>query len=53
MIIPEGVSDYFALSGHKKDTTGIHIYLEEQNAIPVEYQNNKLRIMYKSCGLSK
>ena len=42
MIIPDGVSDYFALSGHRKDTTGIHIYLEELNAIPFEYQNNKL-----------
>lgn len=42
MIIPEGVSDYFVLSGHRKDTTGIHIYLEELNAIPFEYQNNKL-----------
>ena len=42
MIIPEGVSDYFALSGHKKDTTGIHIYLEELNTIPVEYHSNRL-----------
>ena len=42
MIIPEGVSAYFALSGHKKDTTGIHIYLEELNTIPVEYHSNRL-----------
>lgn len=42
MIIPEGVSDYFALSGHKKDATGIHIYLEELNLVPCEYQGNKL-----------
>ena len=42
MIIPEGVSDYFALSGHKKDATGIHIYLEELNSVPSEYQHNKL-----------
>ena len=42
LIIPEGVSDYFELSGHKKDTTGIHIYLEEINSVPVEYQSNKL-----------
>jgi len=42
MIIPEGVSDYFALSNHKKDTTGIHIYLEELNSVPPEYQSGKL-----------
>ncbi|WP_443938613.1 ISAon1 family transposase N-terminal region protein [Pedobacter sp. MW01-1-1] len=42
MIIPEGVSDYFSLSGHKKDTTGIHIYLEELNLVPSEYESNKL-----------
>jgi len=42
LIIPEGVSDYFELSGHKKDSTEIHIYLEEMNSIPVEYQSNKL-----------
>ena len=42
MIIPEGVSDYFALSGHKKDATCIHIYLEELNSVPSEYQHNKL-----------
>lgn len=42
MIIPEGVSDYFRLSGHQKDSSGIHIYLEELNLIPSEYQNNKL-----------
>ncbi len=42
MIIPYGVSDYFALSGHKKDVTGIHIYLEELNSTPLEYQSNKL-----------
>ncbi|WP_374163170.1 transposase [Arcticibacter sp. MXS-1] len=42
LIIPEGVSDYFQLTDHKKDTTGIHIYLEEINSIPVEYKTNKL-----------
>ena len=42
MIIPEGVSYYFALSSHKKDVTGIHIYLEEINLAPSEYQKNKL-----------
>lgn len=42
MIIPLGVSDYFALSSHKKDATGIHIYLEELNLVPSEYHNNKL-----------
>ena len=42
MIITEGVSDYFALSNHKKDATGIHIYLEELNSVPSEYQSNKL-----------
>jgi len=42
MIIPDGVSDYFALSGHHKDETGIHIHLEELNSVPSEYESNKL-----------
>lgn len=42
MIIPEGVSEYFSLSGHKKDDSGIHIYLEELNSLPSEHQSNKL-----------
>ncbi|MGX5690245.1 hypothetical protein [Arcticibacter tournemirensis] len=41
LIIPEGVSDYFQLTDHKKDTSGIHIYLEEINSTPVEYKTSK------------
>jgi transposase len=43
LIIPEGVSDYFKLAEHKKENGSIHIYLEEINSIPEEYQSNKLQ----------
>lgn len=43
LIIPEGVSEYFKLTGHKKEADSIHIYLEEINSIPAEYKANKLR----------
>jgi transposase len=43
LIIPEGVSEYFALINHTKDGTSIHIYLEEKNLIPEEYSSNKLQ----------
>lgn len=43
LIIPEGVSEYFKLSGHKKEIDSIHVYLEEINSIPEEYQSNKLQ----------
>lgn len=42
LIIPIGVSDYFELSNHKHDDLGIHIYLEEINSTPIEYQGDKL-----------
>lgn len=43
LIIPEGVSDYFKLSSYTKENRAIHIYLEEINNIPPEYQSNKLQ----------
>ncbi len=45
LIIPEGVSDYFKLvsHNHNKENRSIHIYLEEINNIPQEYQSNKLQ----------
>jgi transposase len=43
LIIPEGVSDYFKLTNHTKDSNSIHIYLEEINSIPVEYTSNNLQ----------
>ena len=43
LIIPEGVSDYFKLSSYSKDSTSIHIYLEEINSTPIEYASNKLQ----------
>ena len=43
LIIPEGVSDYFKLISHKKEGACIHLYLEEINSIPLEYQSNKLQ----------
>jgi transposase len=43
LIIPEGVSEYFKLTGHKKEDDAIHVYLEEINSIPEEYKTNKLQ----------
>lgn len=43
LIIPEGVSDYFKLTGHSKENSNIHIYLEEINAVPDECKTNKLQ----------
>ena len=44
-LIPEGVSDYFKLVSytHDKEKRSIHIYLEEINSTPGEYQSNKLQ----------
>ena len=43
LIIPEGVSDYFKLTSHRKETDSIHIYLEEINNIPEEYKSHSLQ----------
>lgn len=43
LIIPEGVSNYFKLTSYAQADKAIHIYLEELNSIPVEYQSNKLQ----------
>jgi transposase len=43
LIIPEGVSDYFKLASYTKQDKAIHIYLEEINSLPQEYQSNKLQ----------
>lgn len=43
LIIPEGVSDYFKLINYTKESGSIHIYLEEINSTPVEYQSNSLQ----------
>jgi transposase len=43
LIIPEGVSDYFKLSSYTKEVGSIHIYMEEINSIPIEYQSNSLQ----------
>lgn len=42
LIIPEGVSDYFEMTHYLKDDIRLDIFLEEMNAIPEEYQGNKL-----------
>ena len=43
LIIPEGVSDYFKLTGHKKENGSIHIYLEDINNIPEEYPSDRIK----------
>lgn len=41
-LLPEGILDYFELSKIVEGLTGLHIYLEEKNLPPSEYQDQKL-----------
>jgi len=42
LILPESIEEYFELSSYKKEGEVLHLYLREINAIPPEYQENKL-----------
>lgn len=41
-LLPDGILDYFELSKTVEGLTGLHIYLEEKNLPPSEYQDQKL-----------
>jgi len=41
-ILPDGLFDYFEMSDFKPGDSEVHIYLEELNIDPVEYQDDKL-----------
>lgn len=41
-LLPEGILDYFELSKIVEGLTGLHIYLEERNLPPSEYQDRKI-----------
>ena len=41
-ILPDGLFDYFEMSDFKPGNSEVHIWLEELNITPVEYQNDKL-----------
>lgn len=41
-LLPDGILDYFELSKTVEGLTGLHIYLEEKNLPPSEYQDPKL-----------
>ena len=41
-ILPDGLFDYFEMSEFKPGDSEVHIYLEELNITPIEYQDDKL-----------
>lgn len=41
-LLPEGILDYFELSKVVETRTGLHIYLDEKNLPPSEYNDQKL-----------
>ena len=41
-LLPEGILDYFDLSNVVETRTGLHIYLDEKNLPPAEYNDQKL-----------
>lgn len=42
LIILDGVSDYFQMTHYSQGEGGLHIFLEEMNIIPEEFEGNKL-----------
>jgi len=42
MVLPEGVKTYFELKSHQLDPDNLHLYLEELNSIPEEFNGQKL-----------
>jgi len=41
-LLPEGVLDYFEITGHKSTKDRIDFYLKEQNIVPEEYKTERL-----------
>ena len=42
IVLPEGILEYFIIKQVKQHPKELHIYLEEQNLPPKEYQDSKL-----------
>lgn len=42
LVLPEGVNKYFELKSHKSEIDNLHLYLEEINIIPEEFNGQKL-----------
>lgn len=42
LLLPEGILNYFELTKVDKDSSGLHIYLEENNSAPVGYNKADL-----------
>jgi transposase len=42
LVLPEGVKKYFEVVKHESDVDNLHLYLDELNIYPDEYQDDKL-----------
>jgi hypothetical protein len=42
LLLPPGILEFFELRNVSQLPTGLNIYLEEKNIIPIEYQGQKL-----------
>lgn len=42
LLLPQGILEFFELTNVTQLPTGVNIYLEEKNLIPVEYKDQKL-----------
>jgi hypothetical protein len=42
LVLPEGVKKYFEVVKHESDIDNLHLYLDELNIIPAEYEDDKL-----------
>ena len=42
LVLPEGVKKYFEVIKHESDDDNLHLYLDELNIYPDEYQEDKL-----------
>ena len=42
LLLPQGVLEFFELTNVTQLPTGLNIFLEEKNIIPIEYQGQKL-----------
>lgn len=42
ILLPKGILEFFELTQVHESEAGLHLYLEEKNILPSEYQNQKL-----------
>ena len=42
LLLPQGILEFFELTNVTQSPTGLNIFLEEKNIIPIEYKDQKL-----------